>query len=386
MNYIALKISVGVLLLSGCGGGSSSGPSAPAVTVLAGLENCIQAESNQSLLCGTALAADGTTPLIGAQISLNDSASGVSSSPLITLRGIANDSQCITDFQGEYACVLPDGVNGMTAFSIDAEGFVRTTFQVSVQQGQISSVESQQLQADDTVQWAVVPGLYDGVQVLLAQLKGCTLNDDIGNPWNNNNPDPSGARGSTDCESKGLRVLEENETAFFTDGSLDQFDALFINCDADLSGDNAINTAIRDFNADGKHVYFSDLSDGWLEEIFPNQIQFAGNNTSLASSVPAQAVDANLAAVVGDTIDLVFDFSVWTAIDSVSSNSTVYIEADITDISDYEGVKPITVGFQPQNSAACVFFTSYHIEGASVGSDQELAMKYLIQNIGSVCT
>ncbi|MFK7856323.1 MAG: hypothetical protein AB8B79_19565 [Granulosicoccus sp.] len=376
----------GILLLGGCGGGSSGGPSSPAVTVLAGLENCIQAESNQSLLCGTALAADGTTPLIGALITINDSASGVSSSSELTLRGIANDSQCITDFQGEYACVIPNSVNGMTTFSIDAEGFVRTTFQASVQQGQIATVESQQLQADDTVQWAVVPGLYDGVQVLLAQLKGCTLNDDIGNPWNNNNPDPSSARGSTDCESKGLRVLEENETAFFTDGSLDQFDALFINCDADLSANSAINTAIRDFNDDGKHVYFSDLSDVWLEELFPNQIEFAGNDTSSASSVPAQAVDANLAAVVGDTIDLVFDFSIWTAIDSVSSSSTVYIEADITDISGYDGVKPITVGFQPQGSSACVFFTSYHIEGASVGSDQELAMKYLIQNIASVCT
>ena len=71
---------------------------------------------------------------------------------------------------------------------------------------------------------------------------------------------------------------------------------------------------------------------------------------------------------------------------SVSPGSTVYIEADISELSDYDGIKPITVGFKPADSDACVFFTSYHIEGASSGSDQELAIKYLIQNISTVCT
>jgi len=63
----------------------------------------------------------------------------------------------------------------------------------------------------------------------------------------------------------------------------------------------------------------------------------------------------------------------------------VYIEGDISEFTDYVGVKPITVGFKPTDTNACVFYTSYHIEGASVGSDQELAIKYLVQNINSVC-
>ena len=355
-------------------------------TVLAGLESCEKSDISQTLLCGTAFATDGVTPLIGAEISLAESTKFTNASTNLTLRGIANDSMCLTDSRGEYACVLPASIDGTTTFLLSADGFNSSTFEVNIQPTQIANAPILSLEADSTVQWAVVPGVFDGVQVLLSQLKGCTLNDSIGNPWNAENSNPADARGSTDCESKGLRVLETDELDFYTDGSLDQFDALFINCNTDLSQDTEINDAIRQFNQNGNHVYFSDLSDFWLETIFPDQITFAGNSTGTASSLPATVVDENLAAVVGSDISLVFDFPAWTAIDSVSADSTVYIEADISELSTYDGIKPITVGFKPEGSNACVFFTSYHIEGASSGSDQELAIKYLVQNIGTVCT
>lgn len=387
MKFGTTMSLISAMCIAGCSGGDDDRVLEDGVngSGLAGIESCVQTEENQSLLCGIALAADGVTPVIGAEISLAANSSAKSDAPTISLRGIQDSEQCLTDSQGEYSCILPDSISGITSFELTADGFGSQNFQETIMTGEVAIAQPQVLTADSTVQWAVVPGEFDGVQVLLAQLKGCTLNDELGNPWDINNTDSESARGSTDCESKGLRVLDSNETAFFTDGSLDQFDALFINCAADMSFVPDVNEAIEEFNQDGNHVYFSDLSDSWLSDVFPGKINFAGNATSTNPNFAANVVDPNLASVIGDDIELVFDFSVWTAMDSVSDDATVYIEGDITEISEYEGVKPITVGFKPDNSEACVFYTSYHIEGASTGSDQELAIKFLVQNIEDVC-
>jgi len=53
----------------------------------------------------------------------------------------------------------------------------------------------------------VVPGIFDGVQVLLAELKGCTLTDPDGGMYTSAIV-PAQARGSADCENKGLIVLD----------------------------------------------------------------------------------------------------------------------------------------------------------------------------------
>ena len=74
-----------------------------------------------------------------------------------------------------------------------------------------------------------------------------------------------------------------------------------------------------------------------------------------------------------DNINLVFDLPGRLAIDTVSEGSSVNIDGDISELSNYDGVIPIKAGFKPQDSDACVFFKSSHIEGASFGSEQELS-------------
>ena len=128
-----------------------------------------------------------------------------------------------------------------------------------------------------------------------------------------------------------------------------------------------------------------DLSDDWLSSAFPGGITFGGNSTDV-DTIPGDVIDANLAAVVGTPIDLVFDLGNWEVISSVEPFVTTYIEADVTPISSgVTGVRPITVGWTPTQSSGCVFYTSYHIEGASTGAPQELAIKYLVQNASEVC-
>jgi len=349
---------------------------------IGGLESCVQETPAQTLLCGSAFATDGVTPLVGAEIRASASNAPTSATGM-TLRGVLNSNRCLTDATGSYVCVLLVPESGTASFEIVAEGFEERIFEVDVVVSGVNAVEPTILSTDSSIRWAVLTGEYDGVQVLLAQLKGCTLNGTDGLPFNGENPEL--ARGSEDCESKGLSVIEPTEADTFMDGGLNQYDALFVNCETDLGDDDDINAAVRSFSESGKYLYFSDRSDPWLSAVFPDTINFAGNLTDFNGSAVGRVVNPGLASVVGDDIELIFDLDKWTAIDSVISDTTTYIEADISEYTNYAGTKPITVGFKPGDSAGCVFYTSYHIEGASTGSDQELAMKYLIQNIESVC-
>jgi hypothetical protein len=115
--------------------------------------------------------------------------------------------------------------------------------------------------------WAVVPGAWDGVQVLLAQLKGCTLSDGAGGSFDPATMNAASARASDDCTSKGLLVLDDVDAAsanfvptFLAGSSLSEYDALFINCGANYSDSGivdpapAVDPAVQAFSAAGKHI------------------------------------------------------------------------------------------------------------------------------------
>jgi hypothetical protein len=71
--------------------------------------------------------------------------------------------------------------------------------------------------------------------------------------------------------------------------------------------------------------------------------------------------------------------------DSVAAGVSTFIQGDISSLSPLTGTRPITVGWRDSSSTGCIFYTSYHIEGASTGAPQELAIKYLVQNVTTVC-
>ena len=373
------------LVLSACGGGSSSSSDGP--TDLSGLSDCETINSTQAVVCGTALASDGATPLVNAEVILLDGSpkpSGTSS------RGVDDPDFCLTDAAGDYVCLLPTGVSGDVSLLIRLAGFDDAIVDTNVIPGRVTEAGSEILTGNTSTNWVVVPGQYDGVQVLLAQLKGCTLSDAAGNSFNSTTGAPEDARGSADCESKGLLVLDDDInspddlSAFLSTNELLNYDSLFINCDADYAT-SQLNSLLNNFVEDGGHVYFSDLSSSWLSSAFPGKINFAGNDTSIGD-ITADVTTPGLQSVVGSTMEVEFDLSDWTAIDSVASDVTTFVEGDITSLSDtYSGIYPITVGWRENNNAGCVFYSSYHIEGASQGSEQERAMKYLVQNIASVC-
>jgi len=364
--------------LTACGGGGDPDNDDPVQTGLSGLSECVAPNAEQAVVCGTVLANDGVTPLVNAEVILSASAKPAA-------RGVANDDKCLTDGAGDYVCVLPEGVSGSVELTVVLNGFDNTTITADVTAGQVTEAGSQTLSGNSSEKWVVVPGAFDGVQVLLSQLKGCTLTNSTGSAYDPNVDAPDEARGSADCESKGLKVLNDDEIqGFLASSELLDSDSLFINCQANYSSPN-VNSLMESFVDQGGHVYSSDRSDEWLTDAFPGNINFAGRDTN-SGEVTATAETAGLSAAVGNPINIEFDFDSWAAIDSVENNVTTFIESDITSISSYSGVKPITVGWKENDNSGCVFYTSYHIEGAETrDAPQERAIKYLVQNISSVC-
>lgn len=370
-------------MLTGCGGDGdgdgSGGGGTGSGTALAGKATCTP-EAGVGVVCGNVFAADGVTPLANAEVRLSNASASLLS------KGVEDSTKCIADTTGAFACIVPAGTTGTTEFVVLSPGFDNQSFTADVAAGAIADAGDVSMAASSEAKWVVVPGLFDGVQVLLSQLKGCTLTDAGG--------DPAFARASEDCTSKGLLVLDDLDPTsdtyvptFLTGGSLASYESLFVNCDADWSGIAGVDAAIQTFSANGGHLYFSDLSDFWLTSAFPGNITFGGNSTEAGPpNISGDVLDADLAAVVGTPIELVFDLSAWTVIESVQSFVTTYIQGDVTPLSNVvAGVRPITVGWRPASSSGCIFYTSYHIEGASTGAPQELAIKYLVQNITTVC-
>jgi len=219
-----------------------------------------------------------------------------------------------------------------------------------------------------------VIGDFDGVQLLLSQLKGCTLTGDA--------TDPANMTGSTDCETANLFVLAMADiaTTFASVDNLTTYTSIFINCATDMS---AYATVLQEYVVQGGNLYFSDLSDPGLTAAFPGVVTFDPSSTT-TGTVTANVDYASLATFLGAaTLSIQFDLPSWKSIASVASNVTTYISGDVSSLGGPASA-PITVGWK-QSSSGCVFYTSYHIEGASTGSDQEKALKYLVQNIGTVC-
>ena len=96
-------------------------------------------------------------------------------------------------------------------------------------------------------------------------------------------------------------------------------------CDDASGGDDGVTTALQNYVDDGGNMYFSDLSDSWLTPVFPDLVTFPAdkNSTNAGTLTDMEVVDSGLQIFLGSsaipqtTVDLVFDFGVWTAMDSV---------------------------------------------------------------------
>jgi hypothetical protein len=367
-KIISVVAAVALFTLANCG---SSGTSTP--TAAPGLASCT-AVAGSALVCGTVTASDGT-PIVSADIK---NVTGGSSSEMTGYYASVSKStisSCLTDANGAFACALSTG--GAYDFSITATGMSKT-FSATLTADATTSVAASLTTlsgSDITAKWLVIMGSWDGVQLLLSQIKGCTLTGDSAHP--------ESMTASAACTAVNLDVQAASEvaTTFSALANLTPYSAIFINCGTDIS---AYATVVQQYVAAGGHIYFSDLSDPGVTAAFPNKVTYDASASTSTGTAVSTVNYANLATYLGtSTINVEFDLIGWTAIDSVASGVTTYIKGDTSAIGGKVDA-PLTVGWK-QGTGGCVFYTSYHIEGASTGSNQEKALKYLILNISSVC-
>ena len=105
---------------------------------LEALDSCVPQFAEQSLLCGSVTADDGITPVAGVEVFLD---LDIDADPILT-RG----NQCLTDVQGEYACILPSDISGIQTIFLhppNDTGFDSASFQVDIQAGKTTIFQPQ---------------------------------------------------------------------------------------------------------------------------------------------------------------------------------------------------------------------------------------------------
>lgn len=350
---------------------------------LKGLATCTTIET-EAVICGSVFAADGTTPVVGTEIRQSPipptpagtTNTSISKGVTPLTKGVASETQCVTGSVGEFACAgIPE--TGEFMFEVNGSG-VSLSFTADVTVGAIVDVYGTTATASGTTtRWLAVQGLYDGIQLLLSQLKGCTLTG--------NSASPASLSSSTECTDAKLVVVASTKlaTTFATLSDISGYSGIFINAATDVT---PYATVLQEYVAHGGNLFFSDTAATSLTAAFPDEITFGDNAETTTGTVREAAPDyEDLATFLGaSTIEVVFSLSRWQPITSVASGVTTYISGDTASLGGTTSA-PIVVGWR-QGSGGCIFYTSYTTEAAATDeSDQEKALKYLIQNVETVC-
>jgi hypothetical protein len=361
------------------GGGSNGGSTGPSINSL----NCAASEAGEGVVCGQLVAADGRTPIVGAtiyqksakngKVNLKDNGpSGAVGKPW------DQENDCKTDLKGRFACAgVEEDVSPTTKIVFERKGYIEKELDVKVEPGRTKEIPVEQTRVKPrSGNWLVVPGEFDGVQLLLSQLKGCKL---TGNP-----SIPHSMRASAECSSLGLDVLNDSNVpgTFSKLDNLLHYDFIFINCPHDMS---AYDKVIQDFVAQGGNIYYSDWAASGLDSSFPDHVHF-GEKETLPGKVLADVKHQGLSQFLTNVSFMIFfDLSTWVPITKIVDPSVqTFVTADTTKLGGHNSA-PITVGWR-QDKGGCVFFTSYHIEAALSGADQEQVLKYLLMNLDCVCS
>lgn len=413
-----------VLLVSACGGGSSSdGGGGTTISALKGLAACT-ATAGEAVICGVAYAPDGKTPIVGAEV-FEQSASAMT----ISLKGLssdgagktdANDSHCLTDDTGAFACAgILEG--GALNFRITGGGFT-IDFSAQVAIDAITDIPAASTTATGgtgTDKYAVVYGRFDSIQVILARVLGCgTVNSDgelvsgtecsqielVDFSGTNPNTALTNALG---LEAGTYPTLEDFLTNANTPAALALFKGIFFNCGmSELYQSNSeVKTALQNYVNNGGNLYASDWAYGYIENIWPDAIEFYGDDAITADALvgsinSAQSVNVDnaslltwlraegLVAADASSFDVNFNLPGWVVMTDKGTGTTELLSATSlpngpTDVSNI----PITVDFS--SGSGCVFYTSYHNEApgeVSVDATQARVLEYLLINRFGNCS
>jgi hypothetical protein len=257
-------------------------------------------------------------------------------------------------------------------------------------------------------QIAVVTGNYDHIQNLLAKM-GLGDVDASGVLV----PDTEHFLLIDGNDSLANTTTHPNFDVFFsTPANLTPYSILFINCGNDFEDwFFATPTAMAGLQAwveAGGRLYCSDWSYDFVEQLWPDRIDFYGNDAidglsatpetiSVAqmgadmASVNATVLDtkllawlrlASINALNGDDTVTISDWlSVWAMALNTAAGTKTWVEAAVAPIAGVAAVRPLTISFQA--GAGTVLYSSYHTEEASSAAftTNDRLLEYLLLEV-----
>lgn len=409
-------VLLAIVAFAACSSSSSSTEEASG-DALSGLDSCTAQASGT--ICGTLLAPDGTTPIANAEITV----AGASGSESTTLRSLnlTAGSTCLSDATGAFACACNDTGESQT-FTVDSV-LIDFEFTATCAADEVTNVDASETTAESTEVGglAIVTGSFDKVEVVLADLLECgTVTDgelDYGTECDQMHIFDGGARISdTDTDPNNGDTTYRTIDDLLTDTELmDDYSVILLNCGLDetLSSDATVIANIQDYIENGGHIYASDWAYLFVEEPFPDLLDFYGDTSvdglgstaeqdearvgegSLDQTVNIE--DASLLSflrdedIVDDTADTAtvnFNLGSWVVMSNAADDVTQLLTTDDLASLDNEVLSgnttiPIAALSCGSSTDGGIFYGSYHTEiGEATDEDsaQEAILRYMILN------
>lgn len=163
------------------------------------------------------------------------------------------------------------------------------------------------------------------------------------------------------------------ESLLSGDQAITGYDVLFLSCrsdEDDLRANPAMASALRDYIEAGGSVYASDQAYGIIEFLFPDKIDFEGDDTernaankgNSVDDLDANIVDFNMASSFGsNSATLGYPLRTWSVMRSVANDVDVYAKANAPLIGGGRvNNAPQIVGFD--HGQGRVIYSSFHQE------------------------
>ncbi len=276
-------------------------------------------------------APNGTTPIVGAKVSIGSCVGKTDSSGTIEMLNVPEGTQTINIEKG--------------VFRIDTS--------IGVQSGQTVNLGTVNI-PPDMIKMGVILGDFDRIEEILARL-GFVFDT----------------------------IPFDSVVSGFS--QMNNYDYLFFNCGSQYSTYTAQQAAqhIRDFLSSGdKRVYASDWAYILVEYVDSGAIDFYGDDTTYApeigetGTVTATVVDSDLIEALGRTsMDVNFDLGSWVVMTGAGSNTQVLIRGDAIASSDTLQNVPFSVIF-PYGQGK-VIYTSFHNEAQNT-QDMDITLEQMI--------
>lgn len=184
--------------------------------------------------------------------------------------------------------------------------------------------------------------------------------------------------------------LTPYQTVYFAGGHIEE-DVFYDTDGTDTAGDvPAVIAAVHDYAVGGGKVVASDWSYDVVEQIWPDKVDFLGNDTDpnaaqlgVPMNVNATIIDSGLASAVGEpSMTVNFDLDAWPVIESVGDGVTTLQKGDVSwefglETTNETG-KPLAVTFAAGDGT--VVYTSWRMASNSDGNGGKV-VRYLINDL-----